>query len=947
MSLRKSARPAAERRPQHRRYGFRRSLLECLESRQLLAADSGFAVALPTGDETNFGEVIVTEEGRSLCPAFRSASVGEGELAELETLSTLQSAPAVAGNVDVSASIVQVAGPLDVGDPLTSEITFENAGPGSAENTNLAVTFDAGLTGITWEREVLRTIPATIMTADINGSTGFAVDGDGGSDQSGLPVAGIGDINDDGFDDFAIGAADKLYVVYGTDTGFSSQIDLGSISASEGFFFNGFGTTGGIISAKSAGDVNDDGIPDIILGSPDSSPGGLNSAGEAFIVFGSSTFGSSFDVTTLNGSNGFSIPGTAQDALLGASIDGAGDLNNDGIDDVIVGAPGDFFSSTEGESYVIFGASTFASGSISPASLNGTNGFAIVTSDSGANLGESVAGIGDFNGDTIDDILVSASYDSAGTSNGTSYIIYGGGSYTATFNVGSLGSSTGMEISGSTNPRLGLDADALGDVNGDGLADFVIVDSDDFNSGAYVVYGTNSGSASLNLSTLDGSNGYFVPFSFQVAAGGGGDFNGDGFNDVVFANADFVGGFVVFGTNQNLGASVDPLTLDGTNGFKVETGDFDDAPFVGSFAGDVNGDGFDDVIFGAPFSLPTTGFLGSEGQSFVIYGIGNTLTNGSGEINENFDLQPGDQVIYRVDATIAVGAGSSTTVTAVGTVDANETDDIPSNNTATATTTITPSDSTPPQIIDLIVASSSWSTSMIDTVDGPGAGNGLGLSLPGSEQLTPVPWITGIDKIYVVFSENISTEFAAGNLSLIGTTQADYLTTAGLQFGVDGANTGTITLSQPILGDSILLQIRDSLTDPAGNPLDGEWTNEVSLQSGNATAGGDFNFRFNVLAGDKDGDGFVGIPDIGGVFNELGSSPSDVASARADIDADGFVGIPDIGTVFGQLGAGLPSAPPIPAPLAESEFASAVDMLFQDEDNLSTNLLMETPETLF
>ncbi|WP_436714749.1 integrin alpha [Roseiconus lacunae] len=902
----------------------RKVIVESLEGRQLLAADTGFIDSLPTAAEANFGEVVVTEEGREACLAFRAVGAPEGE----EVGAGILASPPVAGNVDVSAAIVQQPGPLDVGDPFTSEITFENAGPGSAENTNLTVTFDAGLTGVTWEREVQRTNPATIMVGDITDTTGFAVTGASGIDQSGLPVSGLGDINNDGIDDFAVGVSDALYVIYGDNSGLD-DFDLGAIDGTNGFVFNGFGSVGGIVQAQNAGDVNNDGIDDIVLGNSSESPGGLAGAGEAYVIFGSGAFGSSFDVGTLDGTNGFRVPGIAEGSSLGESVDGAGDINNDGFDDVIVGASGSALASVEGEAYVIFGAGSFASGTVSPAGLDGNNGFSIATSETGARLGGSVSGIGDFNGDMIDDLIVSAS----GSGTGKVYIVFGDGSYGASFDVGSMPTVAGIEISGSQLSSLGLGADLIGDANGDGLADVTVIDGAGVSSNAYVLYGSNSLTGAFDLSSLNGTNGYVLPFDFQVFAGKGGDFNGDGLADAVFANADFVGGFVVFGTDQALPSSVNPLTLDGTNGFKVESSTLEDAAFIGSFAGDVDGDGFDDVIFGAPFSQPSSGF-GSFGRSYVINGQGTTLTNGSGDINDTFDLQPGDRVIYRVDATIAAGAMTSTTVDAVATVDPGETDDDPLNNSASAVTTITASDVTPPEVVDVIVSSSAWSNAMIDVVDGSGAGNGLGLSLPGAEQTRPAPWASGIDTIYVVFSEDVGSTFTAANLSFIGTTQADYLPSATVQYGVDGPNVGTITLSQPILRDSLLLQIRDAVTDAAGNALDGEWTDDVSNQSGNGTAGGDLNFRFNVLFGDADGDGFVGTPDIGIVFAALGTSPSDVISSRVDIDADQFIGTPDIGLVFSRLGTGTPAAPPIPAALAGGISPTAIDQAFLEEDLL-------------
>lgn len=928
MSLRKLSRRALARRPgpcqpkRSRRLETKRKVIvESLEGRQLLAADTGFIDSLPTAAEANFGEVVVTEEGREACLAFRAVGAPEGE----EVAAGILASPPVAGNVDVSAAIVQQPGPLDVGDPFTSEITFENAGPGSAENTNLTVTFDAGLTGVTWEREVQRTNPATIMVGDITDTTGFAVTGASGIDQSGLPVSGLGDINNDGIDDFAVGVSDALYVIYGDNSGLD-DFDLGAIDGTNGFVFNGFGSVGGIVQAQNAGDVNNDGIDDIVLGNSSESPGGLAGAGEAYVIFGSGAFGSSFDVGTLDGTNGFRVPGIAEGSSLGESVDGAGDINNDGFDDVIVGASGSALASVEGEAYVIFGAGSFASGTVSPAGLDGNNGFSIATSETGARLGGSVSGIGDFNGDMIDDLIVSAS----GSGTGKVYIVFGDGSYGASFDVGSMPTVAGIEISGSQLSSLGLGADLIGDANGDGLADVTVIDGAGVSSNAYVLYGSNSLTGAFDLSSLNGTNGYVLPFDFQVFAGKGGDFNGDGLADAVFANADFVGGFVVFGTDQALPSSVNPLTLDGTNGFKVESSTLEDAAFIGSFAGDVDGDGFDDVIFGAPFSQPSSGF-GSFGRSYVINGQGTTLTNGSGDINDTFDLQPGDRVIYRVDATIAAGAMTSTTVDAVATVDPGETDDDPSNNSASAVTTITASDVTPPEVVDVIVSgiggSYEWTADFIDAVDdsGPsGPNNGLGFSVLNLART--VPWYT-VNTIYVRYSEDVAMPTG---LSLLGTSVADYagsfsvshsgdLTTISMTsaFGLPESDFGPPTTGIDRLE---LVIAAAGVVDLAGNPLAAAFSNSINVLPGDA------NGSESVFADDVGLTNFRSFTEFGGPANGQGL----LYDPFFDITANAAIFADDVGLTNFQSFDTLPALPsPSAASTTEEDLIDdAITLLF-------------------
>lgn len=94
-------------------------------------------------------------------------------------------------------------------------------------------------------------------------------------------------------------------------------------------------------AVSSAGDVNGDGIGDIIIGARDADVNGNNSAGKAYVIFGQKTnFSSSFNLANLDGNNGFVINGVNAEDLAGIAVSNAGDINGDGISDLIIGARG-------------------------------------------------------------------------------------------------------------------------------------------------------------------------------------------------------------------------------------------------------------------------------------------------------------------------------------------------------------------------------------------------------------------------------------------------------------------------------------------------------------------------------------------------------------------------------------------------------------------------------
>ncbi len=115
-----------------------------------------------------------------------------------------------------------------------------------------------------------------------------------------------------------------------------------------------------------------------------------------------------FDLASLDGTNGFRLAGTGTDDWNGLSVSSAGDVNGDGFGDVIVGAPVTPVDFGLGRAYVVFGAAGGFPATLSLDSLDGSNGFLLEGAGSPDRAGWSVAGIGDFNADGTDDLIVGA-----------------------------------------------------------------------------------------------------------------------------------------------------------------------------------------------------------------------------------------------------------------------------------------------------------------------------------------------------------------------------------------------------------------------------------------------------------------------------------------------------------------------------------------------------------
>ncbi|MEA5449218.1 hypothetical protein VB780_11605 [Leptolyngbya sp. CCNP1308] len=266
------------------------------------------------------------------------------------------------------------------------------------------------------------------------------------------------------------------------------------------------------------------------------------------------------------GVGGYAIQGEAAYDHSGQSVSSAGDVNGDSFDDVILGAFGaDPNGEASGKSYVVFGKADGSAVNLSQVAA-GISGFVIQGEAIYDNSGYSVSNAGDVNGDGFDDLIVGAyGADPNGHSSGKSYVVFGKADGSAV-NLSQVAAGIGgFAIQGeAASDFSGISVSNAGDVNGDSFDDLIVgavwADPNGENSGkSYVVFGKADGSV-VNLS--------------QVAAG--------------------IGGFAIHGE-----------TARDSSGYSV------------SNAGDVNGDGFDDLIVGAQGADPNGSF---SGKSYVIYG---------------------------------------------------------------------------------------------------------------------------------------------------------------------------------------------------------------------------------------------------------------------------------------------------------------------------------------
>lgn len=369
-------------------------------------------------------------------------------------------------------------------------------------------------------------------------------------DRLGIAVAGVGDFDGDGIVDLALGAEDanptgvddqgQSYLLRGPITDFAASFDVSLLDAFQGFTFTGTDPFDEAARVAKAGDINNDGLDDLLVGAP------FTEAGQAYVIFGNdAVFLPDLTAADLNGSNGFVINGQAIFDSLGRSVNSAGDFNGDGIDDMVIGANGVDLDGEDqsGQAYVVFGSEQPFAAELNIATLDGVSGFTMQSVGLGEGVGINVSSAGDFNGDGRDDLIIGA----LGLNpvslrqDGRVYVVFGTATTAPTVDLKLLDGSDGFVVNAeATGDLLGVASGSAGDVNGDGLDD-ILFSAQPGAGKTYVLFGsTEPFSGEFDLATLNGRNGLVLPGidttdrSGRVVAGGG-DMNGDGLADIAIS----------------------------------------------------------------------------------------------------------------------------------------------------------------------------------------------------------------------------------------------------------------------------------------------------------------------------------------------------------------------------------------------------------------------------
>ncbi len=501
-------------------------------------------------------------------------------------------------------------------------------------------------------------VGVTFNLRNLEGAFGFSIAGADRDDRLGSSLDALGDVNGDDLPDFIVGAPGTragsgasqvgpgaAYAFFGLQNGFPDRISVDNLVGLEGIKIEGVlrGDDLGA-GASAAGDINGDGIDDILVGAPLASLGAGSQTGSFAIVFGERGLGpENVPVAILNGGAGIRYDGLDVGGQLGTVVAPIGDVNGDGRADIAVTAPGTDAVATDpdtgnsilrpdsGLTYIIYGQEKASKLPVSLVEFKSKQVTEILGAQAGDGLGASLTGVGDVDGDGFDDFIVGLGQPrETGGRALIGYLVLGQKKTPKEpVDLALTGSDRAIPIFAALAGSSGAQFAGGGDVNGDGRPDILVglpgadpVAADNGGQISVVFGGDGAFGSTIDLTALGVRDGVTYTGGtgdgLGTAVASAGDLNNDGFADIAVGSETLNQVTVIFG-RENGPLSNRPLsTLTQGEALILTVADADGFGTVIAPGGDVNSDGIDDLLLGAPGS--DVGTVQDAGETFVVLG---------------------------------------------------------------------------------------------------------------------------------------------------------------------------------------------------------------------------------------------------------------------------------------------------------------------------------------